>query len=62
MVSYFIEPRIRKYLKWHGLLPFESNLCDKYWKKKKKKKKKKLDTATKTGLYAPKTIPKKVAH
>ena len=30
--------------------------------KNKQTKKKTLDTATKTGLYAPKTIPKKVAH
>ena len=51
MTCHFIESRTRRYVKWYGLLSFARNLSAKYGKKI-------LDTATKTGLGAVKTVSK----
>ena len=48
MARYFIEPRIRKYLKGCGFLQFARILFNKYGKQS-------LKTASKTGLDALKT-------
>ena len=55
MTQYSTEPRTRKDVKEYGFFSFARNLCNKYGKQL-------LDTATNTGLDAPKTASKKVVH
>ena len=55
MKYYSIEPRTMKYVKGYGFLSFGRNLANKCGRQL-------LDTATKTGLEALKTVSKKVAH
>ena len=55
MTQYSVEPRRIKYVKGYGFLSFTSNLSNKYAKQL-------LDTTTKTGLDALKTVCKKVVH
>ena len=50
---YSIEPRVRKYVKYYGFLPFYRNISNKYGKQL-------LNTAAKTRLDALKTTSKKV--
>ena len=50
-MRYSTEPRFRKYVKGYGFLSFARKFGDKYGKKL-------MDTATKTGMDAAKTILK----
>ena len=54
-MKYSTKPRIRKYVKGYGFLSFARKLGDKYGKKI-------IDTATKTGIDAPKTASKRVVQ
>ena len=49
------EPRLRKYAKGYGFLPFAKKCLKKYGKKL-------MDTATKTGMNAAKIASKKVVQ
>ena len=55
MTRYFVEQRARKYVKGYGFLSFARNLSNK-WRKQF------LDTTTKAGLDALKTVSKNVVH
>ena len=52
-MKYTMEPRFRKYVKGYGFLWFAKNVDKKYGKKI-------MDTATKTGIDAAKTLSKRV--
>ena len=52
-MRYSTEPRFRKYVKGYGFLSFARKFGDKYGKKL-------MDTATKTGIDAAKTVSKRV--
>ena len=52
-MRYSTEPRFRKYVKGYGFLSFAKKFGDKYGKKL-------MDTATKAGIDAPKTVSKRV--
>ena len=52
-MRYSTEPRFRKYVKGYGFLSFARKFGDEYGKKI-------MDTATKTGMDAPKTASKRV--
>ena len=54
-MRYSTEPRFRKYVKGYGFLSFAKNFGNKYGKKL-------MDTATKTGIDAPKTASKRVVQ
>ena len=54
-MRYSIEPRFRKYVKGYGFLSFAKKLGNKCGKKL-------MDTATKTGIDAPKTVLKRVVQ
>ena len=54
-MRYSTEPRFRKYVKGYGFLSFAKNFCKKYGKKI-------MDTATKTGIDAAKTVSKRVVQ
>ena len=54
-MRYSTEPRFRKYVKGYGFLSFARKFGDKYGKKF-------MDTATKTGIDATKTAPKRVVQ
>ena len=54
-MKYSTKPRIRKYVKGYWFLSFARKLGDKYGKKI-------IDTATKTGIDAPKTASKRVVQ
>ena len=49
------ESRFRKYVKCYGFLSFARKFGDKYGKKL-------MDTATKTGIHAPKPASKRVVQ
>ena len=52
-MKYSTEPRFRKYIKGYHFLSFARKFGDKYGKKL-------MDTATKAGIDAPKTVSKRV--
>ena len=52
-MKYSTEPRFRKNVKGYGFLSFAKKFGDKYGKKL-------MDTATKAGIDAPKTVSKRV--
>ena len=54
-MRYSTEPRFRKYVKSYSFLSFARKFGDKYCKKL-------MDTATKTGIDAAKTAPKRVVQ
>ena len=54
-MRYSTEPRFRKYVKGYGFLSFPRKFGDKYGKKL-------MDTATKPGIDAAKTVSKRVAQ
>ena len=54
-MRYSTEPKYKKYVKRYGFLSFARRFGDKYDKKV-------MDTATKTGIDAAKTILKRVAQ
>ena len=54
-MRYSSEPKFRKYIKGYGFLSFARTFSDKYGKKL-------MDTATKTGIDAAKTVSKRVAQ
>ena len=54
-MRYSTEPRFRKYVEGYGFLSFARKLDDKYGKIL-------MDTATKTGIDAAKTAPKRVVR
>ena len=54
-MRYSTEPKFRKYVKGYGFLLFARKLADKYGKKL-------MDTATKTGIEAAKTVSKQVVQ
>ena len=54
-MRYSTDPRRRKYVKCYGFLSFAKKFSDKYGKKL-------MDTATKTGIDAAKTAPKRVVQ
>ena len=54
-MRYSTEPRFRKYVKGYGFLSFARKFGDKYGKKL-------MDTATKTGIDAAKTVSKRVVQ
>ena len=54
-MSYSTEPKFRKYVKGYGFLSFAKKFKDKYGKKL-------LDTGTKTGIDAAKTVSKRVVQ
>ena len=54
-MRYSIETRFRKYVKGYGFLSFAKKFGNKYSKKL-------MDTATKTGIDAPKTALKRVVQ
>ena len=54
-MTYWTEPRFRKYVKGYGFLSFARKLGDKYGKKM-------IDTATKTGIDAAKTASKRLVQ
>ena len=54
-MRYSTEPRFRKYVKGYGFLSFARKLGDKYGEKL-------MDTATKTGIGAAKTVSKRVVQ
>ena len=51
-MRYSLEPKYRKYVEGYGFLSFARKLGDKY-------RKKLMNTATKTGVNAPKKFPDK---
>ena len=51
-MKYSTEPKFRKYVKGYGFLSFARTFGDKYDKKL-------MDTATKTGIDAAKTVSKR---
>ena len=54
-MRYSTEPRFRKYVKGYGFLSFARKFGDKYGKRL-------MDTATKVGIDAAKTAPKRVVQ
>ena len=54
-MSYSTEPRFRKYVKGYGFLSFAKKFGNKYGKIL-------MDTATKTGIAAAKTVSKRVVQ
>ena len=52
---YSLEPKYRKYLQGYGILSFARKFVDKYGKKL-------MNTATKTGIDAAKTVSKRVVQ
>ena len=54
-MRYSTQPKIRKYVKGYGSLSFAREFEDKYGKKL-------MDTATKTGIDAAKTVSKKLVQ
>ena len=54
-MKYSTEPRFRKYVKGYGFLSFAKKFGDKYGKIL-------MDTATKTGIDATKTVSKRVVQ
>ena len=54
-MRYSTEPRFRKYVKGYGSLSLARTFGDKYVKKL-------MDTATKTGRDAAKTVSKRLVH
>ena len=54
-MRYWTEPRFRKCVKGYGFLSFVRKFGNKYGKKL-------MDTATKTGMDAAKTAPKRVVQ
>ena len=54
-MKYSTEPKFRKYVKGYRFLTFARKFGDKYEKKL-------MDTATKTGIDASKTAPKRVVQ
>ena len=54
-MRYSTEPKTRKYVKGYGFLSFAKKVGDKYGKEL-------IDTATKTGINAAKTAPKRVVQ
>ena len=50
-MRYLTEPKFRKYVKGYGFLSFDRKFGEKYGKKL-------MDTATKTGIDAAKTVKK----
>ena len=54
-MRYSLEPKYRKYVQGYGFLSFARKFGDKYGKKL-------MDTATKTGIDAAKTAPKRVVQ
>ena len=54
-MRYSTEPRFRKYVKVYGFLSFAKNFGNKYCKKL-------MDIATKTGIDATKTTPKRIVQ
>ena len=54
-MRYSAEPRFRKYVKGYGFLSFARKFGGKYAKKL-------MDTATKTGIDAAKTVSKRVVQ
>ena len=54
-MRYSIEPKFRKYVKGYGFLSFANKFGNKCGKKL-------MDTATKTGIDAPKTASKRVVQ
>ena len=52
-MRYSLEPKYRKYVHGYGFLSFARKFGDKYGEKL-------IDTATKTGLDAAKTVSKRV--
>ena len=54
-MRYSTQPKIKKYVKGYGFLSFARKFGDKYGKKL-------MDTATKTGIDAVKTVSKRVVQ
>ena len=54
-MRYLLEPKYRKYVQGYGFLSFAGKFGDEYCKKL-------MDTATKTGIDAAKTAPKRVVQ
>ena len=54
-MRYSTEPRFRKYVKGYGFLSFARKFGDKYGKRL-------MDKATKVGIDAAKTAPKRVVQ
>ena len=54
-MRYSTQPKIRKYVKGYGFLSFAREFEDEYGKKL-------MDTATKTGIDAAKTVSKKLVQ
>ena len=54
-MRYSVEPKFRKYAKRYGFLSFDKNFGNKYGKKL-------MDTATKSGIDAAKTISKRIVQ
>ena len=54
-MRYSTEPKFRKYVKGYGFLSFARKFGDKYGKKL-------MNTATKTGIDAAKTVSKRVVQ
>ena len=54
-MPYSTEPRLRKYVKGYGFMPFARKFGDKYGKKL-------MDPATKTGIDAAKAVSKRVVQ
>ena len=54
-MRYSTEPRFRKYVKNYGFLLFERKFGDRYGKKL-------MDTATKTGMDAAKSVSKRIVQ
>ena len=54
-MRYLLEPKYRKYVQGYGFLSFVGKFGDEYGKKL-------MDTATKTGIDAAKTAPKRVVQ
>ena len=54
-MKYSLKPNYRKYVKGYGFLSFGRKFGDKYGKKL-------MDTATKTGIDAAKTVSKRVVQ
>ena len=54
-MRYLLEPKYRKYVQGYGFLSFAGKFGDEYGKKL-------MDTATKTGIDAAKTAPKRVVQ
>ena len=54
-MKYSAEPKYRKYVKGYGFLSFTRKFGDKYSKRL-------MDTSTKTGIDASKTVSKRVVQ